>query len=74
MNEFMCFLSLYLALPYHKVYTLSIFYHLNELLFPSFFLKLPPWSCYEIFKFPTKPMIMVGSHIKSGEKDLNQWK
>ena len=28
---FVCF-----SLPYHKVYTLLIFYHLNELFFPSF--------------------------------------
>ena len=44
----------YLSLLYHKEYTLLIFYHLNELLFYSFF----PCSCYEIFKFPTKPLII----------------
>ena len=44
----------YLSLLYHKEYTILIFYHLNELLFYSFF----PCSCYEIFKFPTKPLII----------------
>ena len=65
---FVCFL-----LPYHKAYTFSIFYHLNELLFSSF-CKLLPCICYEIFKFVTKPMIIVRPHIKNSEKYLNRWK
>ena len=62
---FLCF-----SLPYHKAYKLLIFYHLNELLFARFF----PCSCYEIFKFLTKPVIILRSYIESSEKDLNWWK
>ena len=43
--------------------------------FPSQFLqKLPPCNCYEIFEFPTKPVIIVRSHIKSSRKYLNRRK
>ena len=60
MNSFDLCVYVYFAcfsLPYHKAYTFLIFYPHYELLFPSFF----RCSCYEIFKFPTKPLIAVTS-------------
>ena len=66
---FICFSFLY-----HQAYKLLIFHHLNELLFPSFCKKLPPCSCYKIFKFRAKPMIIVRSYVKGSEKDLNRRK
>ena len=62
MNSFALCVFVYFvcySLPYGKVYTLLIFYHLNEFIFPSFF----PCICYEIFKLPTKRVIIVRSHI-----------
>ena len=61
MNSFALYIFVYFvcfSLPYHKPYTLLIFYNLNELLFSSFF----PCNCYEIFKFWTKPVIILRSH------------
>ena len=40
----------------------------------QFLQKLPPCSCYEVFRFPTKPVTIARSHIKSSENDLNWWK
>ena len=69
---FACF-----SLPYLKAYTRHIsFIILMTLIYlvSQFLQKLPPWSCYEVFKFPTKPMIIVRTQTESSEKDLNRWK
>ena len=62
---FVCF-----SLPYLKAHTPLIFYDLNDLIYhlSQFLRKFPPSSCYEIFKLPTKPVIIVRSHIKTMKK------
>ena len=72
--SFVCFL-----LPCHKAYKPLTFHHPNDLNLSCFQVfaitsLLPPCSCYEIFRFPTKPLMIVRSQIRRSEKDLNRWK
>ena len=48
-----------MSILHRKAYTILIFYHLNEFTLSQFLQKFALCSCYEIFKFPTKPMIIV---------------
>ena len=79
MNEFMRIMRWCLfCVSYYPIIKHIHFYSFIILMscsFPSQFLqKLPPCNCYEIFKFPTKPVIIVRSHIKSSRKYLNRRK
>ena len=80
-NKFICFMCLCLfclfLLPCFMSWTLLVFYHLNELLFPSCCKNtnlISTMQLVKIFEKKKKPVIIVRSHIRSSEKDLNQWK
>ena len=63
-NEFICFMHLCLFCMFLITISLSMYtFNLSHLL-----QKLPPCSCYEIFKLRTKEVIIARSHIKSSEK------